>query len=76
MRVYSKKIKKGITATTITVAHDDLNKYDNKGINKDLDAIYILLGGYNELGRSIDHDVYQAIKDRFNECVSEIKSLI
>jgi hypothetical protein len=69
----SKSLNIGKTTTKITIEHD--NTDDSVKVSNRIIALYILLGGYNEFGRSIDLDKYKDIKRRFNECISEIESL-
>ena len=67
-----KKIDIKKTTTAITLEHDTLDSYDEK----DLKAIAVLLGGYNQFGRNIPIKDWQVIKSRFDEIVAEVSNKI
>jgi hypothetical protein len=65
------------TTTNVVFEHANINgKKDETETLKELQAIAILLGAYNEFGRNIDVEKFQAIKDRFCECINDIKELL
>lgn len=74
MKTSVKNLKIGKIASSISFEHD--NTMRNNGIEIELKAIYILLGGYNEFGGNIDIEKYNKIQDNFNQCINEIKELI
>jgi len=72
MKTNVKNLKIGKIASSISFEHSNTNR----SIELELKAIYILLGGYNEFGESIDIEKYNKIRDNFNQCINEIKELI
>ncbi len=73
-----KTIKVKDTVTVITLEHDSTKQRRANGIKieSDIKALAILLGGYNAHGRSVDYDQYIEIKNRFDECVTDLKYLL
>lgn len=39
-------------------------------------ALVALIGGYNSQAREVDVDRYHEIRDRFNDCISELAGLL
>jgi hypothetical protein len=63
-----KSLKINKTTSVITLEH-----YNNSGREeKELKAIAILLGGYNEFGRSIDLNEHRNTMKKFSELIDGI----
>lgn len=69
-----KKLDMGEKVTKITLEHD--STFTNISNHDEILAIAILHGGYNQFGRKIPIETYKEIKQRFNECIQEIKHLL
>ena len=74
MRVNLKKLDIGNKVTKISLEHESTERSSN--ITNEIKAIAILLGGYNEFGQSIDEEIYNDIRHKFDECIYDIKQLL
>lgn len=71
----AKKLHIGQTVTTIKIEHDSSMQYKER-VTRRMKSIYALLGGYNEVARSVDLEVFEKIKERFDDAVLELQNLI
>lgn len=71
-KIYAKSLVKGKKTATVKVEYD----YPSDKVVADLDALYALLGGYNEVARHVDFETFKEIRERFNEAIDELSSLI
>lgn len=69
-----KKLNIGNKTSTITFEHESTEKSCRP--DKELKAIYCLLGGYNEFGRHIDIDKFSEIRDKFLDAIYDVKKLM
>ena len=69
----AKNLKIGKTTSTIKIEHDNSEIFKTY---KEMQSIYALLGGYNEVARHIDIDKFKEIQGRFNNAIMEIKEII
>lgn len=72
MKINAKSLSKGKTTTTIKVEHNKLDDATSSEIN----ALYALLGGYNQVARHVDLDKFKQIQSMFNDAISELTWLI
>ena len=62
------------TPKTLTIV---LNKSSDEGNTAvESAALYALLGGYNEVARNVDVDLYHALQSKFNNLVIDMAALI
>lgn len=74
MSTHLKSLSVSRTVSTLKLEHDNIDSNDEQ--EKEILAIAILLGGYNQYGRKISLEDYQKIKDRFKDCIQEVKELL
>ena len=64
------------TEVKATTAKIVLNIEQDSYSQRELTALFILLGDYNALGRSIPVEVYNMIKENFDAAISEMVYLL
>lgn len=73
MKTTIKQLTVGITTSTIKMEHS--SSFDSSSITDELQAIAILLGGYNMFGRKIPLKIWEPIRDQFSEILEAVKLL-
>jgi hypothetical protein len=69
----AENLKIGKTTSTIKIKHDN---YEIFKTYKEIQSIYALLGGYNEVARHIDIDKFKEIQGRFKDAIADLKEII
>ena len=67
-----KQLSTGGNVSTIKVEHDKITQ----DCEKQLRALAVILGGYNQYGRKMDVDLLPQIKERFSFLINEVSELI
>ena len=70
MKITAKKLTIGVTVSTLTLEHE--NTKNSCRASNALNALHCLLGGYNEMGRTISIEQYRKIKDQFDQAINDI----
>lgn len=69
--IYAKSLKVGDKVAAIKVEAPTPLK-ENTNAHLQIRAVYVLLGGYNEMGRSVDLKKYHALKRKFDNIVNDM----
>jgi hypothetical protein len=69
MKAYLKGEKVGVTTTKITLQHNRLGSDDY--IEKELHALFLLLGDFNTYGGEIEPEKYRELRKRFDTLLAD-----
>lgn len=72
--VIVKSIRHKKQTSIMTIEH---NYYANNKSNvNEINAVYALLGGYNEVARHVNYEDFKKIREDFETCVLDLKCLL
>ena len=74
--IWAKSLTKGDKVATIKVEGFSNPTFTTDENSHSVEALYALLGGYNEVARHVNVDEFHAIQKRFRDCIQEMAEKI